>query len=111
MGVRDARLTEEATQTAEDVAGRLTTLGEVTAKTQFGGNGLYESGTMFAIVDSEGNLFLRATEETAGRFEDRGGHRHGRMPYWSVPSAVVAPDVSLREWAVVALKLARKMKP
>jgi hypothetical protein len=33
------------------------------------------------------------------------------MPYWSVPSAVVAPDVSLREWAVVALKLARKMKP
>lgn len=110
MGIRGARLTEEATRTADDVVARLADLGHVRAKAQFGGYGLYELGTMFAIVDSAGDLFLRATKETADKFEDQGGCRHGKMPYWLVPASVADSDDMLREWAQVALELAREMK-
>ena len=112
MGIRGARLTEEATRTADDVVTRLADLRHVhvRAKAQFGGYGLYELGTMFAIVDSAGDLFLRAIKETADKFEDQGGCRHGKMPYWLVPVSVADSDDMLREWARAALELAREMK-
>ncbi len=41
---------------------------------------------MFAIVDSEGRLYLRADTTTAQAFDDAGSTQHARMPYWEVPA-------------------------
>ena len=43
---------------------------------------------MFAIVDSEGRLYLRADASTAMAFEAAGSTQHARMPYWEVPEPV-----------------------
>ncbi|PJE35387.1 TfoX-like protein [Pseudooceanicola lipolyticus] len=77
-------------------------LGDVTLRRMFGGLCLYRDGTVFALLLSDGTLFLKG----AGRFRDRieaeGWERwvHTRktgkavaMPYWRLPEAALEdPD-------------------
>ena len=76
----------------------------------FGGHGVFESDAMFVLVNSEGELFLRADDETVERYEAAGCSRHGKTPYWSPPADVLASDELLREWATEALEAARRAK-
>ncbi|MCK5429463.1 MAG: TfoX/Sxy family protein, partial [Anaerolineales bacterium] len=52
MGKQGDKLTNSSTQAAEDLQRRLSALGEITTKKMFGGYGIFESGKMFALVDS-----------------------------------------------------------
>jgi TfoX/Sxy family transcriptional regulator of competence genes len=61
---------------------------------------------MFAIVDSEGRLYLRADAGTAQAFEAAGSTQHARMPYWEVPEPVREDPDLLREWAATAAQVA-----
>ncbi|MBT8197628.1 MAG: TfoX/Sxy family protein, partial [Acidimicrobiia bacterium] len=85
-------------------------LGDVTIRKMFGGHGVFADGDMFALVDSAGNPFLRADEMTSGPFEAAGSARHGGMPYWSIPPAVLDNDDDLVAWARIALGVARAAK-
>jgi TfoX/Sxy family transcriptional regulator of competence genes len=51
----------------------------------FGGYGIFIDDTMFALVDGQGQRYLRSDASLASELERNGGTRHGRMPYWSVP--------------------------
>ena len=110
MGEKGARQTAAGAKAAEGLVDDLQALGDVTAKKMFGGHGIFLDGTMFALVDSAGGTFLRGDDTTAGDFEAAGGARHGRMPYWRIPSAVAGDPDSLVVWARRALDIANGAK-
>lgn len=110
MGEKGARLTGTAVEVGELLVDELAPLGEVTSKKMFGGVGVFGDDIMFVIIDSTGRVFLRANDDTSSRFEDAGGEKHGRMPYYSVPDAVLADENRLQEWASEALTVAKSAK-
>ena len=110
MGEKGAKSSSGATQSYERVIESLHPLGDLTGKKMFGGYGIFESGTMFALVNSEGGVFFKADESNRWRFEEAGTDRHGRMPYYQVPDAVLRDEDSLFEWARESIELAHKSK-
>jgi DNA transformation protein len=110
MGEKGAKLSSDATQSYERVIESLHPLGDMTGKKMFGGYGIFESGTMFALVNSEGKVFFKVDQANRWRFEEAGADRHGRMPYYQVPDAVLRDEDSLFEWARESIELAHKSK-
>ena len=106
MGDKGARQSEAGAAMADRLLDELAPLGAVTAKKMFGGYGLFDDGVMFAIVDSTGHPYLRADETTAPVFVDSGSEKHGRMPYWRIPSEVLADPDQLLAWAGEARSVA-----
>lgn len=107
MGTKGNKLTPEATATAERLVDGLAPLGDVSSKNMFGGYGVYESGVMFALVDSTGRAHLRVDQTTQPDFENAGSTKHSRMPYWSIPEPVLGQPRELLQWASRALDTAR----
>jgi DNA transformation protein len=85
-------------------------LGDVSARRMFGGHGIYEGRTMFALMDRDGDAFLRADDALAAALEVEGSTRFQRMPYWSVPPDALEDPALLRDWAARALAVARAAK-
>lgn len=74
----------------------------------FGGYGIFESGSMFALVNSAGIAHLKVEDLNIAKFEKAGSERHGRMPYYVIPPKVLKNTRSLRSWASLALVVAKK---
>jgi hypothetical protein len=51
MGTKGAELTNAASTSADRLQADLSGLGEISIRKMFGGYGVFESGTMFALVD------------------------------------------------------------
>ena len=107
MGSKGARGKTAGIEAAAALEQTLEPLG-VRSRAMFGGHGLFKDDVMFAIVDSEGRLYLRADATTAVAFEAAGSTQHARMPYWELPEPVRADDEQLREWAATAAEVAIK---
>ncbi len=57
MGKKGDKLTQAATGLiATRLVDDLASLGDVTTKKMFGGHGIFESGVMFILIDSEGGI-------------------------------------------------------
>lgn len=110
MGKQGDKLTNSSTQAAEDLQRRLSTLGEITTKKMFGGYGIFESGKMFALVDSAGGVYLKADDTNRGRFEEAGSKKHGRMPYFRIPDKVLNSESNLLEWSQASIVVAKNAK-
>lgn len=109
MGTRGASGGQAAEATARRLVDEFAALGPIESRQMFGGHGVFCESVMFALVDPQGAAFLRVGEE-AKQFEDLGGHKHGRMPYWSVPAEVLDDRDELIRWAADALAVARANK-
>lgn len=107
MGTKGARGKTAGIEAAAALEETLAPLG-VTSRAMFGGHGLFKDDIMFAIVDSEGRLYLRADGSTAMAFEAAGSTQHARMPYWEVPPPVREDTEQLREWAATAAEVAAR---
>lgn len=110
MGKKGAKLTTDAVQVASDLVDTLAAAGELSTRKMFGGVGIFEQGTMFAIVNSAGQVYFRAGDENLERFTAAGSHRHGKMPYYSVPDAVLRDGRVLLGWAESAIAVSRASK-
>ena len=110
MGNKDDQMTIAATEAAEGLQERLVVPGDVTIKKMFGGYGVFESGTMFALVDSHGVIFFKADDTNRDRFEKAGSKKHSRMPYYQVPNSVLENDRDLQEWAQTSVLVSKKAK-
>lgn len=94
------------------VAERLEPLGDVRVNRMFGGWGIHQRETFFAIVH-DGRLFLKTNAATRGRFESRGSgpfqatERQTLRRYWEVPVEVLEDDDALLEWATESVRAAR----
>lgn len=85
----------------EDIAHALDLFSEfddLTTRKMMGGLCIYASGTIFALLYSDGQLFLKAQGEMAEKLEDMGATRwqytrkDGKvtsMPYWTMPDAAL----------------------
>jgi len=105
VGSKGTRGKTAGIEAAADLELTLEPLG-VTSRAMFGGHGVFREGVMFAIVDSEGRLYLRADAATAQAFEAAGSTQHARMPYWEVPEPIRDDPEQLLEWAATAADVA-----
>ena len=105
MGTKGARTKTAGVEAAAEMETTLAPLG-VASRAMFGGFGLFKDDVMFAIIDSEGRLYLRADSTTAMAFEAAGSTQHARMPYWEVPQPIREDPDQLREWAATAAEVA-----
>ncbi|MDN5200644.1 TfoX/Sxy family protein [Fulvivirgaceae bacterium BMA10] len=110
MGEKGARLTPQAAERADQLVSDLSQLGDVTNKKMFGGYGIFESGAMFAIINSAGDVFLKADESNVKRFEDIGATKHGKMPYYQIPDVILNDPSKLVEWAKESISISRGKK-
>jgi TfoX/Sxy family transcriptional regulator of competence genes len=65
---------------------------------------------MFALVNSQGELYFKADDSNRSLFVDAGSGQHGKMPYFQVPADLWLDSDSLLEWAAVSIKLAHAGK-
>ena len=85
MGKKGAKHTQKATETCQQTVRVLAGIGEITSRKMFGGYGIFESGVMFALVNSAGKLHLKVDDSNISRFKEAGSNSHGKMPYYDVP--------------------------
>ncbi len=110
MGIKGDKLTNEADSLCGQVVDILVSLGVVTSKKMFGGYGIFESGIMFALVNSKAELFFKVGDENRQDFANAGSSQHGKMPYFEVPKEVLDDDSLLQKWAQTAIEGAREAK-
>lgn len=105
MGEKGARLTGASEAFCDDVVARLEPIGAVTSRKMFGGFGIFQDGAMFGIV-SKTTLYFKVNEETLDVYKKARSKQHKPMPYYSVPSTVLAKASSLHTWARAAIDVA-----
>jgi DNA transformation protein len=110
MGEKGAKMSQGAGSAVEQLVDRLGPIGEISSRKMFGGYGVFESGTMFALVNSAGVVHLKVDDSNRSRFEEAGSERHGRMPYFQIPADVLSDEGRLREWAAVSIAIAHAAK-
>lgn len=88
-------------------------LGDVQARTMFGGHGFFLDDVMFAKMGKD-VLDLRADDENRAQFEDAGMEKAGKMPYHRAPPDALEDGEIFLKWAqgaVAASQRAAKAKP
>jgi DNA transformation protein len=94
-------------------------LGAVTARSMFGGHGLYFRGTMIGLI-ADDVFYLKVDDGNRPDFEAAGSHpfsyrQRGRrqavaMSYWEVPADVLEEPGALEDWAREAHAAALRSK-
>jgi DNA transformation protein len=110
MGSKDSKLSQASSRSVQDLQESLSPLGDIRIRKMFGGYGVFEGSTMFALVDSQGGIFFKVDDTNRQLFDDAGSTKHGRMPYHQVPDHVLVEEVALLEWAQTSITIARKAK-
>ena len=110
MGKKGAKLTEGATLISEQLECSLADFGDISRRKMFGGYGVFESGVMFALVSSEGGVYLKVTDINREQFEKAGSQKFGRMPYFSIPHEILDDNSSLCKWAKSSIEVAHEEK-
>jgi DNA transformation protein and related proteins len=94
------------------VLDQLEELGDVTARSMFGGVGLYCRGLFFGIIAGD-VLYLKVDDTTRPEYERAGmgpfrpyPHRGGSMKYYEVPVSVLESGSDLARWARKAVAVA-----
>ncbi|MEM1389201.1 MAG: TfoX/Sxy family protein [Pseudomonadota bacterium] len=83
-------------------------LGNVTTRKMFGGLSLYQNGTIFAVLRSDGVILIKG----AGAFADvlraegctQWREGKGTMPYFTLPDAALDDPEEACDWARRALE-------
>ncbi len=83
-------------------------LGNVRAKSMFGGYGLFLDGLMFGLVTRDDTLFLKADDTNRQAFEDRALKPFGKMPYFAAPAECLKGWAEMEPWAEGAVDAARR---
>lgn len=87
-------------------------LGELTTRKMMGGLCIYSEGTIFAIIHSDGRIYLKGKGDVIEALEGEGstqwtysreGQKTTGMPYWTLPEAALDDPEIACEWARRAL--------
>ena len=110
MGTKGDKLTCASSISAQELQDKLIALGDIRIRKMFGGHGVFEEDSMFALVDSQGSIYFKADDTNVQLFEAAGSEKHGRMPYYQVPTEVLADEKVLQEWAQSSISVSKKTK-
>ena len=108
MGETGAKETGQAAEVAENLVVELALLGDIGNRKMFGGYGIFESGKMFALINSQGEIYLKVDDSNRERFTEAGSEKHGRMPYYRLPDEVLADSDALAAWAMDSITIAHQ---
>jgi len=95
---------------AEDLQTRLKHLGDIRLKKMFGGHGIFESETMFALVEKNGRIYFKVDQSNLEGYVKAGSNKHSRMPYYQIPESVLEDQESLLDWAASSISISKKPK-
>ena len=110
MGEKGSKSSQDAAIACESVVQVLAPLGDVSSRKMFGGFGVFESGVMFALINSQGDVHLKVDDSNRTFFDAAGATQHGRMPYFQVPVRVLGDEGEFRDWAQVSVDIAHSAK-
>jgi DNA transformation protein len=88
-------------------------LGDITTRKMMGGLCLYQDGTIFAILDSGGRVYLKGKGDFAAELEAAGcvqwtetmkSGKVSHMPYWTLPEEALDDPDTACDWARHALE-------
>jgi len=88
---------------------------QVTAKSMFGGVGIYSRGLFFALI-AEDRLYFKVDDATRPDFQRHGMEAfrpfedESAMGYYEVPADVVEDTAQLASWAEKAIEVAARAK-
>lgn len=94
------------------ITANLASLGEITTRSSFGGQGLYWNDVIFGIVFDH-RLYLKVDDQSRGDFLARGmgpfrpNERQTLKSYYEVPSDVLKDKGELISWAKEAMRAAQ----
>ena len=108
MGKKGDKLTSVSSLSAENLQQNLSDLGDIHLRKMFGGHGVFEAGTMFALVDKSGDIFFKVDETNLKMYEEAGARKHGRMPYYQIPEEALTDENTLKKWAEISILIAKK---
>jgi DNA transformation protein len=93
--------------------------GPITIRTMFGGQGIYAQKRIFAVVLSDGRLFVKGDHQSGPVYEDRAmvrwtytntkSGKPSSMPYWQVPDSAFDNPDEMRELTGIALATAKRV--
>ena len=63
MGTKGDKLTGASSLSAEELQDRLMPLGDIRIRKMFGGYGIFENKAMFALINSEGDVYFKVHRE------------------------------------------------
>ena len=87
-------------------------LGPLTTRKMMGGLCVYSEGTIFAIIHSDGRIYLKGKGDVIDALETEGavqwtysrdGKKTTGMPYWTLPEAALDDPELACDWAKRAL--------
>lgn len=90
--------------------------GRVAVKRMFSGHGVYADGLFFAMVN-KGEVYMKTDETCVEKFQAAGArpftYTHGKRgevatSLWTLPASALEDDDEFREWAQLALAVARR---
>ena len=86
----------------------LAPLGGLSHRRMMGGLSIYRDGTIFAMLDRSGRLYLKARGAFADEMAQAGARQFGadsdhRMAYWTLPEAALDDPEQACAWARRAL--------
>jgi DNA transformation protein len=84
-------------------------LGQVTtvrSRKMFGGAGIYQDDTMFALITSDDVLHLKADDSNRADFLAQDMPQFFNMPYYQLPVEVLEDSEALRLWVNKAIEVA-----
>lgn len=88
-------------------------LGHITARSMFGGVGVYANGLFFALIDDD-TLYLKVDDALKAEFEAAGSHAfapfgHDKpMAYWTAPAEALDDQDILLDWSRKSLEVAAR---
>lgn len=108
MGKKGAKRTAQTDAALDDLVMALGEHLDVTSKAMFGGYGISSGGVMFALIDPDGNVFLRTDDQNLGDYDP--ATKHGRMPYHQLPVGAIDDPGQLGQLATASLAAAKRAK-
>ena len=104
MGQKGDKHTNEAQLNAELFLEKLSGIEGISSKKMFGGHGFFHEGKMFGIVDSKGNVALKAIGELEKEYLAMNCMKHGKMPYYALPEQLFHSS-ELIDWVKKSIAL------
>lgn len=106
-----------STEFRDHALGLLLAFGPVTARSMFGGYGLYLDGLMFGLIAHD-TLYFKVDDESrddyitagTGPFTYEGKRRPVEMSYYQIPESLMDNPVTLAKWAERAHQAAKRSR-
>lgn len=107
MGEKNTKLTKSAADLEAMLMKKLDTIDGITSKKMFGGYGIFHEKKMFGIISAKSEIFFKVNETTQVDYETKGGQRHSRMPYFSVPDKILSNKKSIISWTKKSIEISK----